>query len=86
MLTHKQLSLLRAYPVGATRNNLRFAMQLGNVTQVQLAAALNVSQSQISEDINGKYAAMSLDKARAYARFFGCHLEDLFPAREEVAS
>lgn len=61
-------------------------MTIAGVTQVQVAAAVGIAQSQVSEDANGKFSEMSLDKARTYARYFGCDVEDLFPAREAVAS
>jgi DNA-binding XRE family transcriptional regulator len=85
VLTRKQLTKLRqsdAYP-----NRIKTAMRLANVTQVQLAPKVGVAQSQISEDATGKYNEMSLEKARAYARFFGCTVDDLFPAmaQEEEA-
>jgi transcriptional regulator with XRE-family HTH domain len=61
-------------------------MKLDGVTQVRLSEAMGIAQSQISEDVNGKFSAISLDKARAYAKFFGCTVEDLFPVREVIAS
>lgn len=67
-------------------NKLKLAMRLGGVTQVQLSSAIGIAQSQISEDAAGKFSEISLEKARAYAGFFGCGIEDLFPSREAVAS
>ena len=84
MLTSKQLRELRRSP--AKPNRLRQAMTLADVTQVQVAEAIGIAQSQVSEDAAGKFSEISLEKARSYAAFFGCVLEDLFPAREAVAS
>ena len=61
-------------------------MALAGTTQVQVAEGIGIAQSQVSEDVNGKFSEISLDKARAYARFFGCTVEDLFPAREGAAA
>ena len=84
MLNRKQLAELRRAPLDRG-NRLRQAMRIGKVTQVQLAAAVGVAQSQVSEDVNGKFSEMSLNKAREYAAFFGCSVDDLFPAEEAVA-
>lgn len=81
MLSAKKVKALRVEPLtGGTR--LKAAMRLAGVTQVQLSEAIGIAQSQVSEDATGKFSEMSLDKARAYAEFFGCAIEDLFPARE----
>lgn len=85
MLTRAALATLRKTPT-STPNKLKLAMKLAGVTQVQLSQAINLAQSQISEDATGKSTAISVDKAHAYAEFFGCAIDDLFPAREAVAS
>lgn len=84
MLTRKQLSDLRRAEPGQANNRIKLAMQLAEVTQVQVAAAIRISQSQVSEDAAGNFSEMSLDKARAYARYFGCTVDDLFPADAEA--
>lgn len=66
-------------------NRLRLAMALAGLTQVQIAERVKLAQSQVSEDMNGKFSEMSLNKARAYADLFGCTVDDLFP-REVVAA
>lgn len=85
MLTRKQLSELRTAPLQQP-NKIKKAMTLAGVTQMQLSEAIGISQSQISEDAAGKFSEISLDKARAYARFFGCTTDDLFPAREALSA
>lgn len=84
MLSRNKLRALRAADCDGP-NKLRQAMKLANTTQMQVAARVGLAQSQVSEDINGKFCEMSLDKARAYADLFGCTVDDLFP-REAVAS
>lgn len=83
MLTRQKLRELRKAPGS---NRLRIAIELVDVTQTQVGEAIGLAQSQVSEDANGKFSEMSLSKARAYADYFGCEIEDLFPAREAVAS
>lgn len=83
MLTRSKLSELRRTKLEGP-NRLRQAMKLAEITQVQLSERMGLSQSQISEDMNGKFSDLSLTKARAYADLFGCTVDDLFP-REAVA-
>lgn len=85
MLTPKQLKMLRAEPFTGP-SKIRLAMKLAGLTQVQVAEVIGISQSQISEDVCGKFYEISLDKSRAYARLFGCTVDDLFPSDERVAS
>ncbi|WP_213524594.1 helix-turn-helix transcriptional regulator [Paenibacillus sp. J31TS4] len=47
-----------------------------NKKQVDLARHLGVSESFISQVINGK-AKMSVEKMKMSADFLGCHMEDL---------
>lgn len=83
-LTRAQLKLLRQ---SDPDDRLRMALHLSRARQVELSKAIGIVQSQVSQDINGQFSEMSLHKAAAYARFFGCSLEDLFPAvvGEQVA-
>lgn len=85
MLSRAKLRALRRTP-SKGRNRLKTAITLMGTTQVQVAEAVGVAQSQVSEDAAGKYEVISLDKARAYAEFFGCAIEDLFPAEQAMAS
>jgi transcriptional regulator with XRE-family HTH domain len=86
MLTRSQLAKLRrADPMP---NRLRVAMRLSTpqITQEQLADALGWSQPVISRLVTGGYARLSVDNARTLAKFFGCTVDDLFPAREEAVA
>ena len=82
MLTAEQIELLRAEPpIGA--NRLPRALEMAGVTQVQIATAIGHTQPYVSSVINGKYSALPIETARKFAEFFGCSMEDLFPARDE---
>ena len=85
MLTRKQIARLRASRVPEP-NKVKKAIELAGVTQVQVAAAIEMTQSHVSEIANGNYSRLPNDTARAIAEYFGCAIEDLFPAREAVAS
>lgn len=78
MLNPEQLRTLRLSPVTGP-NRLRIAMDLVGVTQMQLAAAVNVTQSYISLIENGKATGLTLETARQIANYFSCAIEDIFP-------
>ena len=79
MLNTKQLAQLRR--AEGSPNRVRAAMGLGDVTQVQVAAAIGVTQPHVSEIVNGNYSSLPLPTAQRLAAFFGCAIEDLFPSR-----
>lgn len=83
MLSAEQLDELRKS--SGAPNRLRKAMELGGLTQVRLAEGVGVTQSHISEIVNGNYSRLPMETARNLAGHFGCSLEDLFPSREAVA-
>ncbi len=85
MLTRKQLATLRAAKLEGA-NKLKKAIELAEVTQVQVADGIGSKQSHVSEIANGNYSRLPLETSQKLARFFGCQIEDLFPAREAVAS
>ncbi len=86
MLTAEQIEALRAEPL-AGRNKVKHARQLVGVTQVELAAVVGHSQSYISSIEQGQYSvdALPLETTRRLAGFFGCAIEDLFPAPAAVS-
>ena len=85
MLSKGQIeSLKRSRPRG--RNRLAKAMDFTNVTQVQIAEKTGFTQAYVSRVINGRYSDLPGETMRKFADFFGCAIEDLFPAREAVAS
>lgn len=85
MLTKDQVETLRRSRVKG-RNRLAKAMELATVTQVQLEARTGLTQSYISRIKNGHYAGLPGETMRTLAEAFGCQIEDLFPAREAMAS
>lgn len=85
MLSDAQLHRLRTEPIDGP-NRLRFAMRLAGITQEQLEAKMGIPQPTISKVVRGSYSRLPIETARKYAAVFGCHIEDLFPAREAVAS
>ena len=84
MLDQKQIKKLRAARVSEP-NKLKKAIELAGVTQEQVAAGIRSSQPHVTEIANGNYSKLPLETARSLAKFFGCAIEDLFPAREAVA-
>lgn len=84
-LTPKQLRQLRKTPVGHEGNRVRTAIQLSGTTQAAVAASLNLVQPYLSNVARGKYDDIGVENARKFADFFGCAIEDLFPAKQEVA-
>jgi transcriptional regulator with XRE-family HTH domain len=85
VLTKHQLSQLRRDHRG--RNRLTRAIELADTTQVKLADATGIKQSQISKIARGQYGSSGLptETARRLSDFFGCSIEDLFPARSVAA-
>lgn len=68
--------------------SLREARRASNMTQVELAAAMNVSQNRVSRIENGDINAMSLDTLRRYVEALGGHITlvaDLPTGRVSVA-
>lgn len=80
MLTRRQREQLRqSKPAG--RNRLQLAMALAGLTQVQLSERVGYTQSYISKVKNGQYSdELPGETMRTFAQFFGCSIEDIFPA------
>lgn len=85
VLTKEQLETLRRAR-SKTRNRVARAKDLAGVTQVQIAAKTGFTQSYVSKVENGEYSDLPGETMRTFADYFGCQIEDLFPAREAVAS
>ncbi len=83
-LTPAQIDDLRRRPLNGAANKVRAALEFAGATQKDVAEALNTVQPEVSDIVRGKYVKLPLERARSYARLFGCAIEDLFPAREEV--
>lgn len=85
LLNDQQLEELRACDATSVPNRLKKAMELLDVTHVQVAQGVGTSQPNLTDISNGKYSRLPLETARRLATYFGCTIEDLFPAREAVA-
>jgi transcriptional regulator with XRE-family HTH domain len=83
MLTPEQIEALQAEPLQGA-NRVRRARELAEQTQVQVCAALKLSQPYYSAIERGDYREMPLETSRTLAQHFGCSIEVLFPAREEA--
>jgi len=83
-LTPEQIAAMRALPMGDMPNKLRVALTLAEVTQAELAEATEEQQPYVSDVVRGRWQTITVAKARKFAEFFGCAIEDLFP--ERVAS
>ena len=82
MLTVAQIKKLRAAPLTGP-NKVKLAMELAELTQVQVAGRLGTSQSRVSDVVRGEYTDIPLESSRVWASLFGVLVEELFPARDE---
>jgi DNA-binding Xre family transcriptional regulator len=80
-LTPEQLEALRRAPLGSMPNRLRLAFTLASRRQVDAVQVTGIAAANLSELVNGKYSAVTVETARKLAAFFGCAIEDLFPAK-----
>lgn len=86
-LTPEQLDALRAVPLGTMRNKLRIALALSKARQIEVSEETGYPIPNLSKLVNGKYVDVTVDTAQKLADYFGCAIEDLFPApREERVS
>lgn len=85
-LSAEQLAALRAVPATVGPNRLRVAFALAEVKQSVVCDTLKqFSPQKLSKLVRGAYVTVSVDDARALAEFFGCAIEDLFPAEQYQA-
>lgn len=84
-LSGRKLRELRETPPSES-NRVARALELAAVTQLDVAAATGLPQPYISDVARNRYQTITVDNARKFADYFGCAIEDLFPAREAVAS
>lgn len=81
-LTTKQLAALRREPA-ENGNRIAAAVALAGITQTRLAADVGETPSSVNDLIRGRYLTPTLAKARKFADYFSCSIEDLFPAESE---
>lgn len=86
MLNRTQAKRLRDAPVLDTPNKIALAMKLSGVTQMEIADATGIPQPYVSRIRNGRYSRLPGETMRTLAGYFGVHIEDLFPSREEATS
>lgn len=79
--TIHQLRELRLADAEVTGNRLAKAMELAELTQAQLADALNLTQPYVSDVVRGRHATITLENAYKFCEYFGCEVRDLFPKR-----
>jgi transcriptional regulator with XRE-family HTH domain len=83
-LTRSEINELRSTVV-PSGNRVKAAIKLSRRTQGEIAAELGFTQSYLSNVARGHFATITVENARKLADFFGVAIEDLFPARQEVA-
>lgn len=84
-MTPEQLDALRAVPLGTMPNKLRIALALAKAKQRDVVDETGIYASNLSNFVTGDYKTITIETARKLADFFGCQIEDLFPAKESVS-
>lgn len=85
-LTPAQQHILKAFPLGKRPNKLGLALELAGISQAEFARDLNFQPPYVSDVVRGRYRTITLENGVKVAEYFGVAVEDLFPAREAVAS
>jgi len=87
-LNPEQIQALRREPYRATGNRIGAAIRIADIRAKDLSRAIGIPQQQISDLKGGRWRNVRIDTAYAFARFFGCAIEDLFPraASRKVAA
>lgn len=85
-LSPEQLLALRSVPLGAMPNKVRLARTMLRLTQAEVAEETGIKAPALSDIERGGYKDVPLENTRVLSRFYGAEIEDLFPAREAVAS
>lgn len=62
-------------------NKVKQAVRLSGKTQGEVAADLGFTDSYFSNVVRGKFEDIGLTNARKIADYFGCAIDDLFPAK-----
>jgi len=85
-LTPEQIDAMKAVPLGSMPNKLRIALALAKARQVEICDETDMTPPMVSDFVNGKYTTLTIDTARKFSDYFGCQIEDLFPAREAMSA
>jgi transcriptional regulator with XRE-family HTH domain len=78
-MTPEQLFDLREAALPDTGNRLVLAFKLTHRSQADCVRTMGFASSYVSDITCGRRAP-SLNNARKFADYFGCYIEDLFPA------
>lgn len=60
-------------------NRVAKAIELADVTQLEIAAETGLPQPYVSDVARNRYQTITVENAHKFADFFGCSIEDLFP-------
>jgi plasmid maintenance system antidote protein VapI len=85
-LTESQLRKLRRAPVPEPGNRVQTAIDLTESTQTATAKAIELPHTYVSDVARGRFQTITVENATKFSQYFGCRIEDLFPAKEAVAS
>jgi DNA-binding XRE family transcriptional regulator len=80
-LSADQLAALRAVPIGSMPNKLRVAIALVQAKQMEIAAETGYPAQSLSRLVTGQVGDPELATCHKLAAYFGCYIEDLFPAK-----
>lgn len=62
-------------------NRLARAIELAGITQTELAAAIALPYTYVSDTVRGRYRTLTVENAHKFAEYFGVPIETLFPVR-----
>lgn len=83
-LTETQLIQLRKSR--AVGNRVAKAIELAKVPMTRVAEDTGLRYTYVTDVAANRYHTVTVENAHKFADYFGCAIEDLFPAREAVAS
>lgn len=81
-LNSEQLNELKQQPAVDGNNRVAIAIRLLDVTQAEVAEGADLPQQYVSDVARNRYRTITVENAQKFADFFGCIIEDLFPARD----
>lgn len=86
-MTPKQLRELRSRAVQPEiGNRLAAAFDITERTQADCVRETKFTTQYVSDMVRGRFQNISIDNAREFAEWFGCQIEDLFPASKQAAA
>ena len=78
-MTTEELDRLRRKEC-RTGNRLAAAFEIAKRSQADCVRETRFTAQYVSDMVRGRFQNISLDNARLFATWFGCAIEDLFPA------